>query len=59
MLDFTPVWMDMGKALQQLTRMKGDGKAYELYLFNDDGAVNVVYQYLISYHFDHIVIHQY
>lgn len=38
-LDFTPVWIDMGRALAQLDRI---GKSVELTLSNRDGGVNLV-----------------
>ena len=39
-LDFMPVWIDVGRALKQLERT---GDEIELTLSNDDGAVNVVW----------------
>lgn len=39
-LDFTPVWIDMGRALNQLDDI---GKSVELTLSNSDGAINVVW----------------
>lgn len=44
-LDFTPVWIDMGGALGQLERM---GNEIELTLSNADGAVNVVWTSLMA-----------
>lgn len=46
-LDFTPVWMDMGVALQQLSRFSGNG-GFELYLSCDEGSVNVVWTSLTT-----------
>ena len=44
-LDFTPVWIDMGRALQQLAALFGGSRAadYALTLSQPEGAVNVVW----------------
>ena len=39
-LDFTPVWIDMGRALKQLDDIN---KSVELTLSNEDGAINLVW----------------
>ena len=49
-LDFTPVWMDMGFALQQLTTVFKGTRAsdYALTLSQPEGAVNVVWTSLTT-----------
>ena len=49
-LDFTPVWIDMGRALQQLTTVFKDTSAsdYALTLSQPEGAVNVVWTALTT-----------
>lgn len=50
MFDFTPVWVDMGFALQQLTNLFEDSSAsdYVLTLSQSEGAVNVVWTSLTT-----------
>ena len=49
-LDFTPVWIDMGRALQQLTTVFKDTSAsdYALTLSQPESAVNVVWTSLTT-----------
>ena len=42
-LDFTPVWMDLGTALGQLARFTGRESGYDLYLSCADDSVNAVW----------------
>ncbi len=47
-LDFTPVWMDVGKALEQLSNFLGDDGEYDLYLSCEDGSVNAIWTSLTT-----------